>query len=275
MAEVVVSGSFDNLRTRHLRLLEEASRLGSLSVLLWSDAAVAAIEGRPPAFPIEERRYLVSSVRFVDRVVVMEDLNDRDALPRFVGNRPDVWFVDPRDCSRRKAAFCRANGLTLASAAESSLAGYPDDTGESCIGAAETGRKKVIVTGCFDWLHSGHVRFFEEVAQLGDLYVVVGHDSNIRSLKGDGHPLLGQAERRYAVGSIRFVTRALISSGQGWMDAEPEIALLKPDLYAVNEDGDRPEKREFCRRHGLEYVVLRRIPKVGLPARSSTNLRGF
>jgi hypothetical protein len=30
------------------------------------------------------------------------------------------------------------------------------------------------------------------------------------------------------------------------MDAEPEIAMIKPDMYAVNEDGDQPKKRESC-----------------------------
>ena len=73
----------------------------------------------------------------------------------------------------------------------------------------------MLVTGCYDWLHSGHVRFFEEAAQLGDLYVVVGNDANVRYLKGEGHPLLSQDERRYMVQAIRFVNQALITSGSG------------------------------------------------------------
>ena len=132
-----------------------------------------------------------------------------------------------------------------------------------------------MVTGCFDWLHTGHVRFFEETSELGDLYVVVGHDENIKLLKGEGHPLFEEAERRYMVQAIRHVKQALISSGSGWMDAEPEIAHIQPDRYAVNEDGDNPEKRRFCEQHGLEYVVLKRTPKEGLPKRESTQLRGF
>ena len=59
------------------------------------------------------------------------------------------------------------------------------------------------------------------------------------------------------------------------MDAEPEIARIKPDLYVVNEDGDKPEKRQFCRKQGIEYVVLKRLPKEGLTRRTSTDLRGF
>ena len=83
------------------------------------------------------------------------------------------------------------------------------------------------------------------------------------------------AERRYVVGSINFVKQALISSGDGWLDADPEIRQLKPDIYAVNEDGDRGGKREYCEKLGIEYLVLKRTPAAGLPKRSSTDLRGF
>jgi cytidyltransferase-like protein len=137
------------------------------------------------------------------------------------------------------------------------------------------GRKKVIVTGCYDWFHSGHVRFFEEISAYGDLYVVVGHDANIRLLKGVGRPLFSQQERRYLVGSIKYVKQALISSGDGWLDADPEIRRIKPDIYAVNEDGDQGGKREYCAKMGLEYLVLQRTPAPGLQRRSSTDLRGF
>jgi hypothetical protein len=50
---------------------------------------------------------------------------------------------------------------------------------------------------------------------------------------------------------------------------------LKPDLFVVNEDGDKTAEREFCRELDIEYLVLKRTPAKGLPARSSTDLRGF
>jgi len=132
-----------------------------------------------------------------------------------------------------------------------------------------------VVTGCFDWLHSGHIRFFEEVSALGTLVAVVGNDRNVRALKGEGHPLLDEDARRYMVQSVRFVAQALASTGQGWLDAAPEIELLRPDIYAVNEDGDVPEKRAFCDARGIRYEVLKRVPREGLPKRSSTDLRGY
>jgi cytidyltransferase-like protein len=137
------------------------------------------------------------------------------------------------------------------------------------------GSPRVVVTGCYDWLHSGHVRFFMDAAAVGALYVVVGSDRNVSLLKGPGHPLLGEAERRYMVGAMRSVHCAVISSGSGWMDAEPEIDWIRPSHYVVNEDGDQPEKRAFCEQRGIRYVILQRVPQVGLPARSSTELRGF
>ena len=66
-----------------------------------------------------------------------------------------------------------------------------------------------------------------------------------------------------------------MTSGRGWLDAEPEIRAIRPEVYAVNEDGDRPEKRRFCEENGIRYVVLKRAPKEGLPRRQSTDLRGF
>jgi hypothetical protein len=41
----------------------------------------------------------------------------------------------------------------------------------------------------------------------------------------------------------------------------------------VNEDGNIPAKRQLCAELGIEYVVLRREPQPGLPARSTTALR--
>ena len=270
---MVVSGSFDGLLSRQVRFLEEAAKLGSLQVLLWSDAAASKLEKRAPKFPLEERKYLLQATRYVSEVQVVEKCADADSLPYLDDPEASVWVVDEAGANEAKRQFCASIGLGYHIVREAQLAGWPVRRYDAL--EQPSWRKKVIVTGCFDWLHSGHVRFFEEVSQLGDLHVAVGHDANIRLLKGESHPLFPQEERRYMVQAVRFVKRAVITSGSGWMDAEPEIQSLKPEIYAVNEDGDVPEKRAFCRRHGLEYIVLKRRPKEGLPRRQSTELRGF
>ncbi len=272
MQNIVVSGSFDDIRSRQVRFLEEAAKLGSLHVYLWSDRVVNSLNGIDPKFPFQERKYLLESLHYVHKVWTVDELLNPTELPQFEDLTPDLWAVLEDENSPARQKYCTSQGISYQVIAETSLHGFP---AVESLPLASSPRRKVLVTGCFDWFHSGHVRFFEETSSLGDLYVVVGHDENVRLLKGDGHPLFPQDERRYMVGSVRFVKQALISSGNGWMDAEPEIEAIRPDIYAVNEDGDKPEKQEFCRQHGLEYVVLKRVPAAGLPRRESTHLRGF
>lgn len=273
MKIVAVTGSFDNLRSPDARFLEEASQWGSLHVALWSDETVRAIKGKSPLFAERERLYLLQALRYVHRVTVVRGKIEPDVLPRFDAVQPDIWVVDEPGDTPAKRAHAEEQGVQYRVLANAGLKGFR--VPPFVPPAFDSGRKRVIVTGTFDWFHSGHVRFFEEASALGDLYVVVGHDANIKLLKGEGHPLLSQHERLYMVYSVRYVEHAMFSTGHGWMDAEPEIALIKPHFYVVNEDGDKPEKSTFCAEHAIEYVVLKRIPKEGLPKRQSTDLRGF
>lgn len=270
---VAVAGRFDNLRSRHVRFLEEAAKCGPVHVALWADEAIQAREGAPPRFPERERLYLLQSLRFVERVTLAGGTSHPDTLPPLEGTAPQLWVVDEDSDTAGKRAHAAAQGIPYRVISNEQLRGFPVPT--FVPPTPGMGRKRVMVTGCFDWFHSGHARFFEEASALGDLYVIVGHDANIRLLKGEGHPLLAQAERLYMVRAVRYVHQATVSTGHGWLDAEPEIALIQPDAYVVNEDGDKPEKRAFCAAHGIDYVVLKRIPKAGLPKRESTLLRGF
>jgi cytidyltransferase-like protein len=273
MPTAVVSGSFDDLKLPQVRFLEEAARIGTLQVFLWSDALAEKLVGHPPKFPQEERLYLLQAIRYVAKVNLVKHLLDSNSLPNVDEPYSTTWVMEEADDHPQKHYFCIRTGLRWQVIKQDVLRRIPAPHPISSNG--QSSHKKVVVTGCFDWFHSGHVRFFEEISEMGDLYVVAGSDRNVQFLKGEGHPMFPQDERRYMVQSVRFVKEALISSGEGWVDAEPEIARIKPDIYAVNEDGDQPEKRSFCESHGIQYVVLKRTPKKGLPKRVSTDLRGF
>jgi len=132
--------------------------------------------------------------------------------------------------------------------------------------------KKVFVSGCYDLLHSGHVEFFRQASQYGELYVGIGSDATI--LKYKNHKTLyDENERLFMVKSIRYVKDAVINQGMGVMDFIPTVEALRPDIFVVNEDGSSDEKRQFCEKMGIEYVVLKRDPAEGLKARSSTDLK--
>jgi cytidyltransferase-like protein len=267
---VVISQSFDNLQSPDVRFLQEAARLGSVRLDLWSDALVRSTTGRPPFFPEEERLFLAQALRDVDSAALAERPL-RATLPDLAG-RSATLAVPEAEADPDLRARCLALGIDYRVIETDQLAGFPP---VSETPAAPRGGKRVVVTGCFDWLHSGHVRFFLDAAAFGELYVIVGSDENVGLLKGPGHPLRNQEERRYMVGAVRCVHRCLISSGRGWMDAEPEIDAIAPHVYIVNEDGDQQEKRDFCRAHGLDYLVLERRPHANLPRRTSTELRGY
>jgi cytidyltransferase-like protein len=132
--------------------------------------------------------------------------------------------------------------------------------------------KKVFVSGCYDLLHSGHVEFFRQAAEYGDLYVGIGSDATILGYKHH-KTVYSEQERLFMVKSIRYVKDAYINAGSGVLDFLPTLDIVKPDVLVVNEDGGSPEKEAVCRERGMEYVVLRREPQPGLTARSSTALK--
>jgi cytidyltransferase-like protein len=267
--QIIVTGGFDDIRSSDLRFLEEAAKLGELSVLLWPDETVEKLAGKPPKFPLAERKYFLNAVRYVSRVIEADGPVEINSLPGNV--RADLWADCEVTTNTTRKNFAAENKTAYRVFSVEELKGFPEPPPMP----SAPGKRKIVATGCYDWFHSGHVRFCEEASAFGDLYVCLGSDANVRLLKGEGHPLLSEQERRYVVGSIKFVKQALITTGSGWVDADPEIRRLKPDIYIVNEDGDKGGKREYCQKLGIEYVVLKRTPAPGLPKRSSTDLRGF
>ena len=132
--------------------------------------------------------------------------------------------------------------------------------------------KKVMVSGCYDLLHSGHMEFFQQAAKYGDLYVALGSDKTVFDLKGHV-PVNSEQERLFMVQSVACVKEAFVSTGSGVLDFVNEFNKLKPDVFVVNEDGNIPAKRQLCEDAGVQYVVLHREPHKGLAARSTTSLR--
>lgn len=132
---------------------------------------------------------------------------------------------------------------------------------------------RVLVSGCFDLLHSGHIEFLKTAASYGDeLYVVVGTDKNLKLLK-DIIPTYNQYERVFILNSLKCVTNATIAKGSGKLDFLTELEEIKPQTFVVNYDGHSIEKQRVCEEKGIKYIVLKRDPHEGLPVRSSTEMR--
>jgi len=129
----------------------------------------------------------------------------------------------------------------------------------------------VLVAGFFDMLHSGHIRFFEEAAKYGRVFVSLGSDDNSLQSKGK-NPVFSEEERQYMVESIRFVDEAHVSQITGSLSFSGHLEEFQPDYFIINNDGHTEEKKIFCESREVKYVVLERVPKLNFTPRSSTDL---
>lgn len=132
--------------------------------------------------------------------------------------------------------------------------------------------KKVFVSGCYDLLHSGHVEFFKQASQYGDLYVGIGSDATYLEYK-HRKPMFPQEERLFMVQSIKYVKEAYVNEGRGVIDFIPTLDRVRPDIFIVNAEGGSEEKRQLCAQRGIQYIELQRTPAEGLQARSSSSLK--
>jgi rfaE bifunctional protein nucleotidyltransferase chain/domain len=128
-------------------------------------------------------------------------------------------------------------------------------------------RTLVATGGCFDLLHTGHVKLLRQARQLGDaLVVLVNSDDSVRALKGPGRPVMPDADRVRVLAALACVDAVVV-----FEDTSPETALarLRPQIWVKGgdyADTHLPEA-EVVARHGGEVVQL---PTVA--GYSSTNL---
>lgn len=87
---VLVGGSFQLLHPGHLRLLEAAARLGSVTVVIAHDATVRRTKGL--LVPAADRAKLVRALRCVDRAVIG---HPRDFFKVVRRLRPDIILLGP------------------------------------------------------------------------------------------------------------------------------------------------------------------------------------
>lgn len=72
-------------------------------------------------------------------------------------------------------------------------------------------RNIVVVGGCLDILHIGHIKFLKKAKKFGDyLIILLESDSNIKRLKGPGRPFHNQKERKETLESLRFIDKVII-----------------------------------------------------------------
>ena len=118
------------------------------------------------------------------------------------------------------------------------------------------GERIVLANGCFDVLHVGHARYLEGARREGDVLVVaVNSDPSVRSLKGEGRPILcadARARLVAALGAVSYVTIFEES------DVTHLLAVLRPDVHAKGTDytAETVPERETARRLGVRVAIV-------------------
>jgi D-glycero-beta-D-manno-heptose 1-phosphate adenylyltransferase len=118
------------------------------------------------------------------------------------------------------------------------------------------GESIILANGGFDLLHVGHIRYLHAAKQLGGrLLVAVNSDESMRSLKGQGRPLIPAEERAEIVSALADVDAVVIFS-------EPNVRRLireiRPDIHAKGTDytvESVPERDEVLA-HGGRVVIV-------------------
>ena len=129
------------------------------------------------------------------------------------------------------------------------------------------GQAVVFTNGCFDLLHPGHVALFEAARSQGAVLVVgLNSDRSVRALKGEGRPLIPEAERAETVAALEPVDRVVV------YDEDTPLSLitaLRPDVLVKGADWalDAIVGREEVEAGGGRVVRVEL-----LPGRSTTSM---
>ena len=120
-------------------------------------------------------------------------------------------------------------------------------------------QKVVLVGGCFDILHYGHICFLKESKKLGDrLVVFLESDENTRKLKGPKRPIHSQEQRSEILKSLSFIDEVV--SLPPLPDYRKLTKGVNPQIIAVTQgDPMLKEKKEHAKKVGAKVVVIPEI----------------
>ncbi|MBI2431127.1 MAG: adenylyltransferase/cytidyltransferase family protein [Candidatus Levybacteria bacterium] len=125
------------------------------------------------------------------------------------------------------------------------------------------GKKIVLVGGCFDILHPGHVLFLEKAKQQGDvLFVMLESDQTIQLTKGNKRPIHPQKDRALVLSTLNMVDYIiLLPSLNKDRDYDNLLFKIKPTIIATTKgDPKRYHKERQAKLMGTTVIdVMERV----------------
>jgi D-glycero-beta-D-manno-heptose 1-phosphate adenylyltransferase len=118
------------------------------------------------------------------------------------------------------------------------------------------GDRITLANGCFDLLHVGHVRYLHAAKGLGGrLIVALNSDESVRSLKGEGRPLMPAEERAEILAALADVDAVVIFRER---DVRAIIREIHPDIHAKGTDytAESVPEGDVVREYGGRVAIV-------------------
>jgi FAD synthetase len=134
-----------------------------------------------------------------------------------------------------------------------------------------SGEKIVLVGGCFDIVHLGHLKFLEEAKKRGKkLIVLLESDENIKKIKGNNRPVNNQENRAYFLSKLKTVDYTIKLSGiKSDEDYDELVRIIRPKVIAISEgDKNIDKKVDQAKQVDAELVTVVKL----IPQQSSSQI---
>jgi len=118
------------------------------------------------------------------------------------------------------------------------------------------GDRITLANGCFDLLHVGHVRYLHAAKGLGGrLVVALNSEESVRSLKGEGRPLMPAEERAEILAALADVDAVVIFRER---DVRAIIREIHPDIHAKGTDytAESVPEGDVVREYGGRVAIV-------------------
>jgi rfaE bifunctional protein nucleotidyltransferase chain/domain len=124
------------------------------------------------------------------------------------------------------------------------------------------GEKNVLVGGCFDVLHVGHIKFLADAKKSSDkLFLLLESDENIRKLKGVGRPINSQKKRGIVLSSLTTVDYLIPLRGVTKNEEYDKLIVqIQPDYIAITKGDKNISRRlEQCNLVGAKLIEIEKV----------------
>jgi len=118
----------------------------------------------------------------------------------------------------------------------------------------QQGEVIVFTNGCFDLLHTGHVRYLQQAREQGNcLVVAINSDASVRRLKGPSRPVVGQRERAEMLAALECVDYVTIFDEDTPLEL---LELLRPDVLVKGGTTPQIVGRELVESYGGRVYTM-------------------